>query len=93
MIDSLVFFSENLTLQNAPGAKVQRIEIQRFWWPMKRGISFLSHSWLTRAVHGLRPKPLPSQGFNTIFKTFSDNIRHLLWPTFISAYTITIGGA
>ena len=31
MIDTLVFFSENLILQNAPGAKVQRIEIRSFW--------------------------------------------------------------
>ena len=28
MVDILVFFNENLTLQNAPGAKVQWIEIQ-----------------------------------------------------------------
>ena len=43
MIDSLVFFSGNLVLQNAPGAKfkglrpgakVQRIETRRFWWPL-----------------------------------------------------------
>ena len=32
MIDTLVFFSENLILQNAPGAKVERIEIPKFWW-------------------------------------------------------------
>ena len=30
MIDTLIFFNENLTLQNAPGVKFQRIEIQRF---------------------------------------------------------------
>ena len=34
MIDTLVFFSENLTLQNASDAKVQQIEIWRFWWPL-----------------------------------------------------------
>ena len=32
MIDPSVFFSENLTLQNAPNAKVQRFEIQKFCW-------------------------------------------------------------
>ena len=57
MMDTLVYFSENLTLQNAPGTKIQRIEIRKFWWPncaveMKRGTSFLSHSWLTRAECG-----------------------------------------
>ena len=34
ILDTFVFFSENLTLQNAPEEKVQRIEIQRFWWPL-----------------------------------------------------------
>ena len=31
MVDIFVFLSENLTHQNAPGAKVQRIQIRRFW--------------------------------------------------------------
>ena len=34
MIDTLVFFSENLTPQNDPGAEVQLIKIRRFWWPL-----------------------------------------------------------
>ena len=34
VIDILVFFSENLTLQYALGTKVQRIEIRRFWQPL-----------------------------------------------------------
>ena len=34
MIDTLVFFSENFTLQNPSGPKVQRIESRRFWWPL-----------------------------------------------------------
>ena len=34
MIDTLVFFIENLTLQNAPGKKVHLIEIRSFWWPL-----------------------------------------------------------
>ena len=34
MIETLVVFSENLTLQNAPGVKVQPIEIRRFWRPL-----------------------------------------------------------
>ena len=34
MTVTLVFFNETLTLQIAPGAKVQRIQIQRFWWPL-----------------------------------------------------------
>ena len=48
---------------------------------VKRGTSFLSHSSLTRAecggaksygnIHGLRLKCLSTQGFNTVFKTFS----------------------
>ena len=34
MIATLVFFSKNFTLQNAPGAKGQRIVIWRFWRPL-----------------------------------------------------------
>ena len=34
MIDILVFFCENLTLQNALGAKAQRIRIRGFCWPL-----------------------------------------------------------
>ena len=41
VIDTLVYFSANLALQNIPGTIVQRIGIRRFWWPlcgkMKRG--------------------------------------------------------
>ena len=31
MLSTLVFFSENLILQNASGAKDQQIEIRRIW--------------------------------------------------------------
>ena len=34
IIHTLVFFSGNLTLPNAPGAKVQQIVIRKFWWPL-----------------------------------------------------------
>ena len=82
MIDTVVFFSENLTLQNASGAKVQRIENRRNWWPLCCGSEAkLIHSCLTRAecdgaescwnVHGLRPRCLSAHAFNTVFKTFS----------------------
>ena len=36
MIDSLLYFSEHLTLQNIPGVKVQQIEIRIYWWPLCR---------------------------------------------------------
>lgn len=34
MVDTWVFFRANLTLQNTPGAIVQRFGIWRFWWPL-----------------------------------------------------------
>ena len=34
IIDTGLFFSENLTFQTAPGAKVLRIEIWSFWWQL-----------------------------------------------------------
>ena len=71
MIDTLVFFSENLTLQYAPSAKVQRIKIRRFWWPLcfrNEERNFLFKPFLVDAccvrggaescwnAYGLRPK-------------------------------------
>ena len=81
MIDTLLIFSENLTIQNVPGAKVQRIEILRLWWLLcgryeARNILFkpilVDACWqwgywiLLCSILSLRH--------------ISDNIRHLFWP-------------
>ena len=40
-INTLAFYSDNLTLQNDSGAKVQWIEIRRFLWPLGHQIFFI----------------------------------------------------
>ena len=81
MIDNLVFISENLTLPKWNRLKSPTHFGGHCAVEIKRGNCFLNHSCLTHAecsgaqscwiVHGLRPKCLSSQYFNTVFKTFS----------------------
>ena len=85
MIDNLVFFSKNFILQNAPGTKANRLRSGEMnAVEMKRGIFFLNHAWLMRAecggaeycwnVHGLLPKCLSDQGFNTVSIYFDPTV-------------------
>jgi hypothetical protein len=67
MIDTSVFFSTNLALQNDLERKVQRICIWRIWWPLYRGNDarnvFFSHSWLTRALCDGAESPVGMSAF------------------------------